>query len=233
MPLPTIVTPKYPITIPSSKKKTTYRPFLMKEQKILYSAIESEDQQQIFNAMCIIIRECVEGIENPETLPVFDLEYIFLRIRAKSVGEIIDVNTICPKCDAKNKIQVNLETIEVEFPENHSNKIMFTDKIGVMMKYPQFDDSLKNIADLNGDGMLDYICGAIDVVFDDSMTYTRKDFTIQELKDFVESLNTTQFEQIAEFYRKRPQLTKHMVCNCSSCKQDYNLDFRGMNDFFI
>lgn len=232
MPLPTIVTPKYPITIPSSKKKTAYRPFLMKEQKVLYSAMESNDQKQIFDAMCTIIRECVDGIENPETLPVFDLEYIFLRIRAKSVGEIIEVSTVCPKCDAKNKVQVNLETIEVEFPENHSNKIMFTDKIGVIMKYPQFNDSLRNISDLNGDGMMEYICGAIDVVFDDNMTYTRKDFTPQELKDFVESLNTTQFEQIAEFYRKRPQLTKHMQCNCSGCKQDYNLDFRGMNDFF-
>ena len=232
MPLPTIVTPKYPITIPSSKKKTTYRPFLMKEQKVLYSAIESDDQKQIYNAMCMVIKECVDDIKNPETLPMFDLEYIFLRLRAKSAGELIDLAATCPKCDTKNKIQINLETVEVEFPENHSNKIMLTETLGVIMRYPQFSDSLIDLSNLGAEKIVDYICDSIEVVFDDNMTYTRKDFTPMELKDFVDSMNSSQFENVADFYKKMPKLKKQVECTCINCQENFKVDFSGLNDFF-
>lgn len=232
MALPTIAIPKYPITIPSSKKKIVFRPFLMKEQKILHMAMETNDQRQIFDAVCDIIRDCVDGVENPENLPMFDLEYIFMKIRAKSVGEIVEVGAKCPHCGVKNDVEINLDTIEVKFPENTSNKIMLDEKLGVLMRYPAFKDSLKDLTNLNTDGIFNYVCDSIEMVFDDSNTYTRKDFTAQELKDFVESMNSNQFEKLANFYTKLPELSKQVECTCIKCRESFKVDFKGLSDFF-
>lgn len=232
MALPKLVTAKYPVTIPSTKKNTFFRPFLMREQKVLMMAMESNDQEQILNAICDIVKVCVDGVENPGSMPMFDLEYLFLRIRAKSVGELIDVTLKCPNCGRNQPKQINLDDVSVYFNEEVSSKIMLTDKMGVIMRYPCLRDSVQDIANLNAEGIVKFICNSIDLVFDEATTYTRKDFTHEEIQNFVESMSTSQFENISKFYQNLPQLKKTVECKCSGCEKDFSLDFRGLTDFF-
>jgi hypothetical protein len=232
MALPKITTPKYPITIPSSKKNTFFRPFLMKEQKILFMALESEDVQQMFHAICDIVRACVTDVENPETMPMFDLEYLFTKIRAKSVGEQIEVKIKCPVCEKKNEVTVDLDGVEVKFPEDLSNKIMLTDKLGLILRYPSLNDASKDLDKLSADGIVSFVCDSVETVFDENTIYTRKDFTPDELLNFIESLNAQQFENIAKFFKNLPQMTKTIDCKCTGCGNDFSVDFRGLQDFF-
>jgi hypothetical protein len=232
MPLPVLSVPKYPITIPSSKKTTFFRPFLMKEQKILFMALESSSPDQMFNAICDIVKSCVMDIEAPATMPMFDLEYLFAKIRSKSVGEYIEVKVKCPHCDKTNDSSIDLESAEVKFPEGISNKVMLTDTLGVILRYPSLKDATRDFDNLTADGVVKFVCDSIDVVFDETSTYTRKDFSDSELLSFVETLNTAQFEKISKFYRNLPYLGKTLECKCSSCQKDFSIDFRGLQDFF-
>ena len=232
MPLPTIETPKYPVTIPSSKKKTFFRPFLMKEQKILFMALESENQEQIFHAICDIVKNCVSDVPNPATMPMFDLEYLFTKIRAKSVGEFIEVKVKCPNCQKSMETSVELETVDVEFPSGITNKVMINQSVGIILRYPSLKDTMKDLDNLGADGVVKFICESIESVFDNENVYTKKDFTDQEIGTFVESMNVSQFEEIAKFYKNLPQLKKTVNCNCISCKSDFTIDFRGLQDFF-
>jgi hypothetical protein len=232
MPLPAIATPKYPIEIPSSKVKTTFRPFLVKEQKILHMALESQDTKQMLLAMSTIIENCVDGIKNVESMPMFDVEYIFLKIRSKSVGESIELKIPCTECKKRNEVVLNLDTVEVVFPEGISNKIMLNDKLGIILRYPALKDSNLNLSDHDISNVLDFICDSVEMVFDETTTYGRKDFTDDEIRKFVESLSTSQFEKIINFYANIPQLNKQMNHVCSACGKDISLDFRGLSDFF-
>ena len=232
MTLPKIATPKYPITVPSTKKSTFFRPFLMKEQKVLMMALESNNQDQIFQSMCDIIRVCVDGIDNPASMPMFDLEYLFLKIRSKSVGELIDVTVKCPKCGKSQPKQINLDEVEVAFSEGFTNKVFITDKLGVVLKYPCLKDTSKDFTKMGAEEIIRYVCDSVDTVFDEENTYARKDFTQEEITNFIESMNTSQFEKIAEFYRNLPQLQKNIDCQCGGCSTDFKVDFRGLQDFF-
>jgi len=232
MPLPTIAIPKYPVVIPSTKKETTFRPFLMKEQKILMIALESKDTKQIFSAMCDILKSCVDGVENPVTMPVFDIEYLFAKVRSKSVGEIIEVKVVCPKCNKKSDISVSLDELEVDFPKGVSNKIMLNENLGVILRYPCLGDALVDTDNMSADRIVDFVCNSVEMVFDDTNTWTRKDFTMQEIMSFVESMNAAQFEQVINFYKNLPQLAKTQKCTCTSCANEFELDFRGLQDFF-
>lgn len=231
MPLPTIAVPKYPITIPSTKKETFFRPFLVKEQKILLMALESKDTIHMMKAMCSIIENCTDGIVNPQEMPLFDVEYIFAKIRAKSIGESIEVKSTCPSCDSKTSLTIEIDSIEVKFPEGITNKIMLTDKLGIILKYPSLSDSIVDM-ESTADGAVEFVCNSIDVVFDSASTYNRKDFTPSEILTFVESLDGKQFEQITEFYKNLPQLNKTIECKCLNCNHEYVVDFRGLQDFF-
>lgn len=232
MPLPKLDTPKYPIIIPSTKKKTFFRPFLMKEQKILMMALESQNTDQMMAAMCDLVKSCVDNIEDPESMPMFDIEFLFANIRAKSVGENIEVKIKCPKCDKKTETTVNIEEIEVKFPENSSNKIMLTEKMGVIMRYPRIKDAYQNLDSMDGDKIFSFIGNSIESVFDETSVYTRKDFSDEEILQFIESLNGVQFEQIANFYKNLPQLSKTVKYNCIHCKEEITIDFKGLHDFF-
>lgn len=232
MPLPTIETPKYPVTIPSSKKKTFFRPFLMKEQKILFMALESDNQEQIFHAICDIVRNCVSDVQNPATMPMFDLEYLFTKIRAKSVGEFVEVKVKCPSCQKSMETTIELDTIDVEFPEGVTNKVMINQDVGIILRYPSLKDTMKDLDKLGADGIVKFICDSIESVFDKENVYTKKDFTDQEITTFVESMNVAQFEEIAKFYKNLPQLKKTVNCHCIACKNDFAIDFRGLQDFF-
>lgn len=232
MPLPQIAVPKYPVIIPSTKRKTTFRPFLMKEQKVLFMALESKDPVQMLKSMCDIVGACVDGVDDVETMPMFDLEYLFTRVRAKSVGEYVEARIKCPSCDKSTDISVNLEELEVVFPPEISNRIMLTDKLGVVMRYPRLSDATGNIDSADADGVFNFISRSVESVFDENSVYTRKDFTDQEIEDFISSLSSSQFELIAKFYRNIPQLSKSMDCKCKHCSHEFKMDFRGLQDFF-
>jgi len=204
----------------------------MKEQKILFMALESENQEQIFHAICDIVKNCVSDVPNPATMPMFDLEYLFTKIRAKSVGEFIEVKVKCPNCQKSMETSVELETVDVEFPSGITNKVMINQSVGIILRYPSLKDTMKDLDNLGADGVVKFICESIESVFDNENVYTKKDFTDQEIGTFVESMNVSQFEEIAKFYKNLPQLKKTVNCNCISCKSDFTIDFRGLQDFF-
>lgn len=232
MPLPKIATPKYQLTIPSSKKKVFFRPFLMKEQKVLMMAVEGKNDADILRAMCDIIASCVDGIDKVDTMPMFDVEYIFAQMRAKSVGENVDVRVKCPKCSAKNDVSVQIDTIEVVFPEQASNKIMLNDDLGIILKYPSMSDRKPDLKKVSTDDAFEFICNSIEMVFDKDTTYTKKDFTPDEINEFVLSMNSEQFEKISKFYESLPYLSKQIDCKCIGCQHEFKVDFRGLQDFF-
>jgi len=233
MPLPTVAVQRYPVTIPSTKKQTTFRPFLMKEQKMLYVALESKDHKQMMLAMCEILKHCVDGITDTDNMPLFDIEYLFMKIRSKSVGESVEAKTKCPKCEGTNDVTINLDEVNVEFSPNHTRNIILKDKLGVVMRYPCVSDAVQNIDSLDAMGMIKYVADSVEMVFDENTTYTRKDFTDEEIVRFVDSLNTSQFEKIVKFYNDVPQLQKSVTCKCIKCKEDYEISFKGLQDFFM
>lgn len=233
MALPTLSVPKYPITIPSTKKKTRFRPFLVKEQKILFMALESGEEKNMIDAMCDIVALCVDGIENPKKMPIFDLEYLFAKIRSKSVGETVTLKATCTECNYKQDIDINLETVEVEFPEDHTNKIMLSDDVGLMLKYPALEDVKDEMKSMTSETIVEFVCNSIDVVFDKETTYTRKDFTDEEIKKFVDSMNASQFEKLSNFYLKMPNMRKEVDCTCKNCNNSYKIVYKGLRDFFI
>lgn len=232
MPLPILGIPKYRVTIPSTKKEVTFRPFLVKEQKALYMALESQNQNQILDAMCSIITECVDGIGDPSEMPMFDIEYLFLKIRSKSVGEMIDLKAKCPKCSKYNEIGIDLDEVEVQFPENASNKIMLSDRIGIVMKYPSILDVNPDMNEMSLEQVLDFVASSIETVFDDTNVYNKKDFTKEEIYKFVESMTNSQFELVGKFYLNMPRMRKEIDCTCQHCKQNFAATFSGLQDFF-
>lgn len=232
MPLPSLSVPKHHVTIPSSGKKTTFRPFLMKEQKILLVALESKDEKQIIRAMCDITENCVDGVEDASLLPLFDIEYLFMTIRSKSAGETIEAKARCSQCKETNSITVNLEQLEVVFPKDHSRKIMLSDKLGIVMKYPCLSDTGKKLDTSDPKTMVKYISESIEAVFDDEQTYSRKDFSESDADKFVDSLTTDQFEKVANFYATMPYLHKEVHHKCERCGNEYDVSFKGIQDFF-
>lgn len=232
MPLPKIATPKYELTIPSSKKKVFFRPFLMKEQKVLMMAMEGKNDADVLRAMCDIIASCVDGIENIDIMPMFDIEYIFTQIRAKSVGENVDVRVKCPKCSAKNDVSVQIDTIEVVFPEQASNKIMLNENLGIILKYPSMSDRRTDLKKVGTEDAFRFICNSVEMVFDNDTTYTKKDFTTEEINEFVLSMSSEQFEKVSKFYENLPYLNKKIDCKCVGCQHEFEVDFKGLQDFF-
>jgi hypothetical protein len=232
MSLPSLGIPKYRITIPSTKKETTFRPFLVKEQKVLYMALESQDEKQILGAMCDLIKGCVDGVDQPEKMAMFDIEYLFMKIRAKSVGEMLELRTKCPKCEKPNDITVNLDEIEVKFPENTSNRIMLNDKVGIIIRYPCMTDARPNMSDMSVDEVLEFVTDSIETVFDENNVYTKKDFTKEEIQKFIESMTNSQFELVGKFYLNMPTVRKEADCKCLSCGHEFKAFFSGLQDFF-
>lgn len=232
MSLPSLGIPKYQLTVPSTKKTVTYRPFLVKEQKVLFMALESNDEKQILAAICATIESCVDGISNAYTMPMFDIEYIFTKIRSKSVGEVVDLKARCSNCQMLNDISMNLDDVEVIFPSGISNKIMLTDKIGITIRYPCPLDANQNISGMNVEQVIDFICGSIESVFDENNVYTKKDFSDEDIRKFVESMSSTQFEIVGKFYTNLPSMKKEVECKCINCGTVFSATFTGMQDFF-
>ena len=238
MPLPKIATPTYELELPSSGKKINYRPFLVKEEKLLVLALETEDTKQITTAIKAVIRSCIQtkGIK-VENLPTFDIEYLFLNIRGKSVGEDIDVNIICPD-DNETQVEVNiaLDDIEIQKDENHTNKIKLDDNLMMEMKYPSLDQFIKSNFDLNDknqmDQSFDMIAQCIDKVYTSEEAWSVSDCTKKEVNDFLESMNSNQFKEIEQFFETMPKLSHTIKVTNPKTGVESDVVLEGLASFF-
>jgi hypothetical protein len=212
MPLPKITTPTYELELPSTEKSVRYRPFLVKEEKLLVIALESEDTKQITNAIKTVIKNCILTKDiKVETLPTFDIEFLFLNIRGKSVGEQVEVNVICPDDNETNvSVSIDLDDIKVQKNEEHTNKIKVDPKIMMEMKYPSLEQFIKNNFDFNNENQMeqsfDLIASCIDKIYTEDEVWSAADVTKKEVIEFLESMNSSQFKDIEKFFETMPKL---------------------------
>ena len=238
MPLPKIATPTYELELPSTGETIKYRPFLVKEEKVLVIALESEDTKQITTAIKTVIKNCIltKGIK-VESLPTFDIEYLFLNIRGKSVGEVIEVNIVCPDDEeTPTKVEINLDDIQVEKNEGHTNKIKLDSSIMMEMKYPSLDEFIKNNFDLEGgsgmDQSFELIASCIDKIYTEDEVWAAADCTKKEIKDFIESMNSSQFKEIEKFYSTMPKLSHTIKVTNPKTKVESEVVLEGLASFF-
>jgi len=234
MALPTITTPTYRVTLPSNDKRIEFRPFLVKEEKILLMALESEDENEMKNAMVQILSNCVytKDIDFLE-LPVFDIEYLFLQLRIKSVGEKAEPYIKCSNCGDSFPISIDISKIKPrKTKKDASNKFMLDDTgtLGVTLKYPSLDSAftLENDSDY-----FKVLVNGIDEIFTQEEVFKASDHTEEELNTFVDSIQTSQLEKILEFYKNMPVLEHKAKCKCPKCKNEFTITLRGLQDFFI
>jgi len=235
MALPKINTPTYELVVPSTGEEIRYRPFLVKEEKILLMAMESGDNKEIIRAIQDIVKECTYDKLKLSTMPMFDIEYLFLNIRAKSVGEITTLRLSCPDDEKTTvKVDVNLTEIEVQTDKNHTNKIELTDEMGIMMKYPTIDSFAGDMSEINASNMLEVISGCIDSIYDKGgeEVFEAKDQTKKELIEFIEQLNSKQFKNIQGFFDTMPKLKHTIKVKNPKTKKESEVVLQGLNDFF-
>ena len=238
MPLPKIATPTHELILPSTEKKIKYRPFLVKEEKILILALESEDTKQITNAIKTILKSCIltRGIK-VEELPTFDIEYIFLNIRGKSVGESIDVLVTCPD-DGKTQVEhkVYIDEIQVKKDEKHNRDIKLDHSLTLRMKYPSLNEFIQSnfsVTETNTlEASMDIISSCIDVVYSEDESWAAADCTKKELDDWLETLNTSQFKEIETFFETMPKLTHVVKVTNPNTKVESEVTMEGLTSFF-
>ena len=217
MTLPRIAVPKYTLTIPSTGKQVSYRPFLVKEEKILLIAMESDDEIQMTSAIQDIIGNCVYDDLDVKSMPMFDIEYIFLQLRAKSKGEIVDLSFDCGKCKKPITIQIDLTKIEIIRTEGHDPKIPLSDDVGVIMKYPSIEiQSIINKDNTDVENIFSTIIFCIESIWDKESVYATKDHTKEEINDFLESLPDDSFTKIQKFFDTVPVLKHEFELKCTS-----------------
>ena len=236
MALPKIDVPIYELTVPSTDEKIKYRPFLVKEEKLLLIAMESGENSDILRAVKDIVDSCTFNKMKIGNMPMFDVEYIFLQIRSKAVGEVSTLRVLCLD-DMKTyaKVEVDLNEIEVRVTDAHTNKIELSDEMGVIMKYPTVDSFVENkIDDISPANMLDVIVACIDKIYDKKgeEVFDAKDSTKKELVDFVEQMNTTQFADVQKFFDTMPSLTHEITVKNPKTKKESKVTLNGLNDFF-
>ena len=236
MALPKLDVPIYEMTVPSTDEKIKYRPFLIKEEKILLIAMESGENEDIVQSVKQIVSECTFNKLKLGDMPMFDVEYMFLNIRAKSVGEVSKLKVLCQD-DKKTyaNVEVDLSKIEVQVDDDHTNKIELTDEMGVIMKYPSIDSfSAAGIAEITASNMLDVIVACIAQIYDKKgeEVYDAKDSTQKELIDFVEQLNTKQFQEVQKFFDTMPKLRHEIMVKNPKTKNESKIVLTGLSDFF-
>ena len=236
MALPKIGYPTYELELPSTGKSIKYRPFLVKEEKVLLLALESKDEKQVIGAVKDLIKNCVITRIKVDTLPSFDLEYLFLKIRGASIGETIILTVTCLD-DNETQVEatINIDEVEVFKPEGHDKKIMFDDKTGIVMKYPSMKEFVEREflqKEMKTEEVYDYIADSIDQIFDDEEVYDSSTTTKKEFRTFVDSLTTKQFEKIQQFYTTCPKLSHTFkVVNPNTGKEsEYTVE--GLQSFF-
>ena len=238
MPLPKIATPTYELELPSTGETIQYRPFLVKEEKILVIALESEDNKQITNAIKGVIKNCIKtkGIK-VEQLPTFDIEYLFLNIRGKSVGEEIEVNVICPDDgETEVPVKINIDDIKVQKDDDHDNKIKIGDDLMMVMKYPSLDQFIKNNFDFDDKNAMDQsfelIASCIDSICNEEEVWAAGDCTKKEINEFLESMNSSQFKGIEKFFETMPKLSHTIPVTNPATKVKSDVVLEGLASFF-
>ena len=236
--LPKIATPTYELELPSTEQTIKFRPFLVKEEKLLVIALESEDTKQITNAIKTVIKNCIEtkGIK-VETLPTFDIEYLFLNIRAKSVGEEIDVNIICPDDEETNvSVKINVDDIKVQTNEDHTNRIKLDDTLMMEMKYPSLDQFIKNNFDISTNSAIDQsfelVASCVNKIYNEDEVWAAADVTKKELMDFLDQMNTSQFKQIEKFFETMPKLSHTIKVKNPNTEVESEVVLEGLSSFF-
>lgn len=244
MPLPRIETPTYELTLPSSGQKIPYRPFLVKEEKILLIAMESEDETQIIKSIETIINNCLHDDKiKSEDMAMFDIEYVFLQLRSKSKGEVVDLNFDCEVCNNPIAFSINLNDVEVQRTEGHDCKIPLSDGIGVIMRYPNMN--LKQILDKEQsevENIFESLVYCLETIYDGDKVYSAKDQTQEELTEFFDSLPENEFAKIQEFFTTMPKLSHDIVLECKFktgkgknakvCGHKMDRKLEGLQSFF-
>jgi hypothetical protein len=238
MVLPKIATPSYTLEIPSIKKEIKFRPFLVKEEKILIIAMESEDSKQIADAVKTVISNCIltKGIK-VDQLATFDIEYLFLNIRGKSVGESVDVLITCPD-DEKTQVPVsiNLDEIKVTIDENHSKDIKLDDNLTLRMKYPSMKEFIKtnfgNNFNMSVDDTFDLVLSCIEQVYSEEESWSASDCTKKELSEFIEQLTSNQFKEIERFFSTMPKLSHILKIKNPNTQVESEVILEGLTSFF-
>ncbi len=238
MPLPTIATPTYDLELPSSGKKIKYRPFLVKEEKLLVLALESESNKEISTAIKAVLKACIQtrGVK-VEQLPTFDIEYLFLNIRGKSVGEEIEVNLICPD-DGKTTVPVtiNIDDIVVKKSDDHNKRIALDKNLMMEMKYPSLDQFIKNNFDFGAEPGIDesfqLIATCIDKIYNQEEVWSTADCTKKEITDFLEQMNSVQFKEVEKFFTTMPKLSHEVKVTNPNTDVESTVVLEGLSNFF-
>ena len=238
MPLPKIATPKYDLELPSTGQTIQYRPFLVKEEKLLVLAMESEDTKQITTAIKSVLKNCIQtrGVK-VEQLPTFDIEYLFLNIRGKSVGEEIEVNIICPDDgETEVPVKINIDDIQVQKDDEHDSKIKIGDDLMMVMKYPSLDQFIKNNFDFENKNAMDQsfelIATCIDSICSEDEVWAAADCTKKEINEFLESMNSSQFKGIEKFFETMPKLSHTISVTNPATKVKSDVVLEGLASFF-
>ena len=236
MALPVASTAKYELTLPSQQKTIKFRPFLVKEEKVLLMAMESGDAKEMLSAIKEIVKSCTFGEMIAEEYPMFDIEYVFLQIRSKSVGEKTKLKILCPD-DGKTyaETEVNLTEVQVQVDEGHTNKIELTDDTGMIMTYPTIDSFTETgITSINAENMIELIGSCVLQIYEDKgeKVYQGKDQTRKELTEFIESMNTAQFKKVQQFFDTMPKLKHTIKVKNPKTKKSSDITLNGLNDFF-
>jgi hypothetical protein len=241
MPLPKIATPHYELILPSNKKKVTYRPFLVKEEKILILAMDSGQPDEITKAVKTVLKDCIitRGIKI-ETLPSFDIEYLFLNIRAKSVGESVELIVTCPD-DSQTQVEcsVDIRDIQVNFPEGHTSEIKIDDKVMLKMKYPSLQEFIDNNFNFDTNDSketinksFEIVASCIDMVYTKDESWSASDVTKKELVSWLESFDSTQFKSIENFFNTMPKLSHTMKVTNPNTGVENEVVLEGLSSFF-
>jgi len=238
MPLPKINTPTYELVLPSNGKKIKYRPFLVREEKILIMALETEDQKQITDAVIQILSACImtRGVKLNE-LATFDIEYLFLNVRSKSVGETIKLNLTCPDDEKTNvPVTIDLDEIKVKKTEGHSNKVKLDNTLMMELKYPSLDEFIKSNFDFKDENAMEQsfnlIASCIDKIYNEEEVWVAADCTKKEIKEFLESMNSSQFKKIEEFFTTMPKLSHTIKVKNPNTKVESEVVLEGLASFF-
>ena len=238
MPLPKIATPTYELVLPSTDETIQFRPFLVKEEKLLVLALESEDNKQITTAIKSVLKNCVltKGIK-VEQLPTFDIEFLFLNIRGKSVGEELEVNIVCPDDETTEvTVDINLDDIQVQKSEEHNKQIKLDENLMMEMKYPSLDQFIKNNFDFNEKNQMDQsfqlVASCIDKIYTEEEVWATADCTKKEVNDFLEQMNSGQFKLIETFFETMPKLSHVIKVTNPKTKVESDVVLEGLASFF-
>jgi hypothetical protein len=236
MALPKLGVPQYELSLPSTGKTVKYRPFLVKEEKVLLLAMESQEEKQVIDAVKNVLKSCVISRIKVDQLPSFDLEYLFLKIRAAAIGEVIEMTVTCTDDGETNATAtINIDEVEVTKEEGHNKKIMLTDTTGILMKYPSMDRFIESQflnKGIDADHIFNFIAEHIEQIFDEEEVYDSSTTSKKEFREFVESLTTKQFESIQKFYETMPRLSHTFTVVNPNTGNECEYTIEGLQSFF-